>query len=232
MRRNKLVSALSLLTVCSVGALFFGGCADNNTTLFISGVQGFEPGGECDIESSLSSVQLGHGSYDPTAGAPYRAPLILANGLQPLGDNDTLKPETSRILIEGAEIEIQTPSGAAAIDIFTTNFSAAIHPDDSEDPGVTTVPVPIIPAGVGLSPGEYVVQIQAFGETLGGTKVESNLFKFPVTVVNPGELLFCGDLSAVDGGADAVHPCGALAQDGYLFPCFAIPTAGCVSFCG
>lgn len=229
MRLTKLFPALSLLSLCSVGALTAGGCADNRTTLFISGVAGFQAGDTCEIDVSLSGTQLLSGSYDPLPGVPYYAWLIVANGMQPLGDNDTLRPETSRIQLQGAEISISSASGGGAAPAFTINFAATIHPDESEDPGLAVLPVPIVPPTLNLAPGDYQVGIVVFGETLGGTDVESGDFSFPVTVVPDGSFTVCESAAALQEGL--VHPCGALAQDGYVFPCSDVPTVGCQSAC-
>lgn len=229
MRLKKLFSALSLLSLCSLGALASSGCADNRTSLFISGVAGFQSGDTCEVDVSLSGTQLLSGSYDPLPGVPYYAWLIVANGLQPLGDNDTLRPETSRIQLQGAEISISSSTGGGAPPAFTINFAATIHPDESEDPGLAVLPVPIVPASLGLAPGDYQVAITVFGETLGGTNVESGDFSFPVTVVPEGSFTRCVSSDELSEGL--VHPCGALAQDGYVFPCTDVPTAGCQSVC-
>ncbi len=228
MRLNKLKSALLLTTICSMGALFVGGCADNNTTLFVSGNAGFAPDSKCELEASLTVDQNPHGRFDTGALVDYRAWLIVGNGLQPLGDNDTLRPETSRILIEGANITITDANQAPVVPEFFQQFSASIQPDESEDPGVAIIPVPMIPAGLPLTPGEYVVNVEIVGETLGGTKVESNIFKYPVKVVPPGSFRVCGDPDGVDEAT--FHPCGKyLAQDGYGFSCFGVDTDYCNS---
>ncbi len=229
MRLKKLFSALSLLSLCSVGALAAGGCADNRTTLFISGVRGFVPGDACEVELSLGGTQLLSGTFDPLPGFPYYAWLIVANGMQPLGENDTLRPETSRIQLQGAEISISEVSGAAAAPAFTVNFAATISPDPSEDPGVAVLPVPIVPASLGLDPGGYQVSIVVFGETLGGTNVESGEFQFPVTVLPEGSLTLCESFAVLE--EEQIHPCGFLAQDGYAFPCLDFRSGGCDDYC-
>lgn len=228
MRPKQLFSALSFLSLCSLGALAAGGCADNRTSLFIAGVRYFEPGGDCETDNSLGGNQLLSGSYDPLTGLPYYAWIIVANGLQPLGDNDTLRPETSRIQLQGAEISVRTVTGSAAAPSFTINFSATISPDESEDPGVAVLPVPILQPSLNLGPGDYQVGITVFGETLGGTDVESGEFDFPVTVVPEGLLFSCE--ATIE--SENVHPCGTLAQDGYAYPCGGSSATVCRDLCG
>lgn len=228
MRPKNLTTALCLLTVCSLGALTTGGCADNRTTLFVVGVAQLVGGDECTVEVSLTTDLIGQGLLDASLRDAYIAPLILANGLQPLGNNDTLRPETSRIQLQGAEIAIDSQTGGAAGPAFTQYFSGTINPDPSEDPGLAAVSVEIIPRGLALSPGKYAVNIVVFGETLGGTDVESGEFSFPVEVLEPGALAACFALEE-----DDLHPCGWHGQDGFPYPCSlnpCLPT--CLDVCG
>jgi hypothetical protein len=230
MRPKKFTTALSVLSLSLLGALLSGGCVENRTTLFITGVAAFSPGDQCDPDPSLTADFNVIGSYDPYPGLPYYAWLIVANGLQPRGENETLRPETSRIQLQGAEITISTITGAAAAPAFTINFAATIHPDDSEDPGLAVIPVPIIPPSLGLGYGEYQVAIKLFGESFGGNDVESGDFSFPVNVTNPGDMTVCESSASLN--EDLIHPCGGLPQDGYVFPCGDYPTLGpCAALC-
>lgn len=220
MRLKKLTGALTLFSACGLVALSMGGCVDNRTTLFIHHVYYFEPG-DCEISATLDDLQQASGTWNPDSGVPYIAGLIIANGLQPLGDDDTLRPETSRIQIEGAEVEINTANGGAALPAFTVPFSATIDPDEGEEPGlVAAYPVPLIPADAGLADGLYSMTLRVFGTTLSGKNVESGDFFFPVQV-SAGSGIFCG---TSDEAGDAVHPCG-LPQDGKVVVCD--PAEGC-----
>lgn len=214
MRLKKLTGALSLFSACGLMALMMGGCADNRTTLFIHHIYYFEPG-DCEISATLDDLQQASGVWNPSSPYPYIAGLIIANGLQPLGDNDTLRPETSRIQIEGAEVEVNGVNGGAALPAYTVPFSATIDPDDSEEPGLTAAyPVPLIPRGAPLADGNYSLTIRVFGKTLSGKVVESGDFFFPIEVA-AGSGVFCG---TEDDATGYIHPCG-LPQDGGAVVC-------------
>jgi hypothetical protein len=210
MRLKKLFGALSLFSACGLAAVTLGGCAEDRTTLFIHHVYAFSPG-DCEISPSLDGTQLGSGQFDPSFGTAYSAVLVIANGLQPLGDNDTLRPETSRIQLEGAEISVTSAGGGAGLPAFTSPFTITIDPVDGEDPGVVAGSVPLIPPASGIADGLYTINIVVFGRTLGGKKVESPEFGFPIQVLS-GSAFYCGPAADVE---DLMHPCG-LPQDGFV----------------
>jgi hypothetical protein len=208
MRLKNFSTALGLATAAIVSALSVGGCVEDRTTLFIAGVTGFEDD-KCDTEVSLAGQQLASGTYDPSTGNPYVVWLLIANGIQPLGDNDTLRSETSRIVVEGAVVRVEE-SGGGEVAAYTVDSSVLVHPSESSEPGLTSAPIPVIPGGLGLDNGLYVLYISVFGETHGGIDVESSEYAFAVDVRS-------GALRCSDG---AGHPCGpALAQDGYAVAC-------------
>lgn len=221
MRLKKLSTALGLAAVSTLSALSMGGCVEDRTTFFIAGVAGFPPDEpECDLDPSLSMTQLTVGTYDPSSGAPYITWLLLANGMQTLGDNDSLRPETSRIIVEGAVVTIS--QGENSVDSFTIDSSGVVNPDESEDPGLAVIPIAVLPAGLGISNGDYVIRISVFGETLGGIDVETSEYAFPVTV-RSGSLVAC--TTGVDRRG---HPCAeGAAQDGFEVTCGLICGTDC-----
>lgn len=220
MRLKKL--AVVSAFVCLAG-LFGGGCADDRATIYIDHVAGFEPGGECIGQIATDSTVLfnSRGTYDPQTGVGYFAPLVIGNQLAPLGDNDTLKSETSRVQLEGAEVHFDPPELPA----FTANFAATVQPDSSTNPGLAQVTVMLIPPNSGLPDGSYQVTIRAFGETLGGTKVETGDFVYPIDVVSGSHTTNCLTFEALEA-AERDHPCGYY-QDGYQFPCGSLSNSAC-----
>lgn len=225
MRVKKLAALSVLLTPV---ALLGSGCVDNRATLFIDHVAGFEPDSECEVTLGIGTTEvfISQGSYDPQVPFPYIAPLVVGNQLVPLGDNDTLRPETSRIQLEGAEVRMEAPAGGSAIPAFTTYFSGTIHPESSTDPGLIWVNVPVIPGDADLDDGIYRLTIRVFGTTLGGTEIESGDFVFPVQVING---LYTTNCDGIDNVVP--HPCGFV-QDGYNWPCDSRPLGGgCPSNC-
>ncbi len=218
MRLTKLAPTLTLLGLVAATSGLLGGCVDNRSTLFINNVIYLGPDDDCGFEASLDGEYRGTGLYDQFSGAPYTAGLVVANQLAPLGDNDTLRPETSRIQIQGAVVEVTSPQGGTPVEAFTVPFAGTIQPDDSEDPGLASISVSLLPANERLSPGTYIVGITVFGETLAGTDVESGRFDFPINVVEFGSYASCDSFASLaDQGL--THPCGRWSQDGYVVNC-------------
>lgn len=230
MRLNKPKAALTLLSVCGVASTMLGGCVENRTTLYIDSVLAYIPGEDCELEVSLESTKLIGGTWDPAGSGGYVLPLLIANGLQPLGDNDTLRPETSRITLEGAEIGVEAATGGNAVPAFTVPMTGTIYPDDSEDPGLMGAQLGLPLGGLGLGAGTYDVAIVVFGTTHGGLSVESSEFRFPITVTSPGAYGVC---QGADLDEDAFHPCyPSVAQDlapAYICEDFGVTVGNCAS---
>ncbi len=220
MRLTKLAPTLTLLGLAAATSSLLGGCADNRSTLYINHVLGFGPDDECTAEASLDGEYQGAGIYDQFGGVPYRLTMVVANQLAPLGDNDTLRPETSRIQLQGAVVEITSPAGSSPIAAYTVPFAGTIQPDDSEDPGLASITVllPLSDDNSRLDPGTYIASITVFGETLAGTDVESGKFDYPISVSTFGAYARCESFSGLED-LGAVHPCGPLSQDGYYVSC-------------
>lgn len=207
----RLVHSLVTFHVLALGAALSGGCVDNRATLYIESVLAQDPAGEeCDL-TPPGDLYMGSGRFDPGSGGAYIAHLVIANQMVPLGDNDTLRPETSRIQMEGAEVSIpgQEP--------FTVPFAVTVQPDASTNPGYITAGVPLMTSDVG--PGNYQVKVVVFGKTLGGLNVESGEFVFPITVYRSGTLAYCGTFDEMTEAGYAVDPCGREGQDGYRYAC-------------
>jgi len=215
----RLVHALVTLSVITAAAGLSGGCVENRATLYIESVLGQSgDSDECDI-TPPGEVFVASGSFDPGSGTSYVAYLVVANQMVPLGDNDTLRPETSRIQLEGAEISMPGQ------DTYSVPFSATVHPDPSTAPGYVTVGVPILRSDV--TAGVYQVTVVVYGTTLGGLNVESGEFVFPITVFEEGTFAFCGSLADMTDEGYPTDPCGRFGQDGYLYPCSDVNFPGC-----
>lgn len=204
MRPTNLAKALTLMTLCGSVAALSGGCVENRTTLYIDGVIAFEAGGDCEVEVSLESSKVLGGSYDPATGTSYALPLLFANGLQPLGDSDTLRPETSVITLEGLEVSISSVASPGAGSAFTVPAAGTIYPADGEDPGLSGAIFGLPLYDLGLSTGSYNFGLIAFGKTHGGLDVESTEFNFPITVLPAGSRGVCDNVDLDD---EALHAC-------------------------
>lgn len=227
MRLLKLASTLTLLSTIALGASLSGGCADNLATVYVDHVIGYDSENyECVIEPAFDGPGLTTGRYDYFAGNPYYVRLVVGNQLVPQGDNDLLRAETSRIAIQGAVINTYDGSGNSVLASFTSRASGTIQPDDSEDPGLSAFGIPIIQTQPVLPVGNYQIGIEVFGETLGGTNVESGEFLFPVEILPYGYYSSCDSNDTLFENEDR-NPCGVLSQDGGLVSCNDRPDEVC-----
>jgi hypothetical protein len=183
------------LTMAVVGAgsagLLTGGCADNDSILFIQGVFLIE-GPACEIRPEQGALLLAGGGTLDVELSPtkrYLAPLLVGNQITRRGSRDQLRTETSRIALKGAEVHVLSGGGATELTAFTTLADGFVDPGSGEDAGYGAIIVTLLPAtrdGIDQpEPGEFVdtlVSVRVFGETLGGEEVESNEFRFPVTL--------------------------------------------------
>ena len=200
MRIRKFFLTSSLLSSLVLG-LFFNGCAENNTTLFIDRAVPALAAEECIVEFSEDSLFLSRGVYDSSVDCGYRLNLQVGNQLQSLADSTILRAETSRIAIEGAEVKILDSAKNEVVPEFSTNQNGIIDPSTGNSPGYGGLIIEVIPPGLDLASGEYVVRVRVFGSTLGNTPVESNYFFFPITVGVQLESAAC-PVSACNVGQD------------------------------
>jgi hypothetical protein len=189
------VAAVSALTIA---------CAHNDQTLFIQGVMpppAVQTGGVCSYTSSLTAAFLSSGQFDVGLGASYPITLQLGNQLLARGTgvaSDPTHAESSRISLQGADVTITTPDGKqvqradGSASSFETLGSAFVDVGSGGTPGLGILGVTGIDQGTTKAlcgqltdPGQridLVLNIKAFGKTLGGTDVESQNFTFPVSV--------------------------------------------------
>lgn len=185
MRSRFPLFALGLATLASTfGAV---GCVENRSSLFIVGMtQGVQEGDGCTFEASLFiETPITRGIYDLTFAGfnGYRVAFVVANQLQPLGDDDRLLTETSRIQIEEIEIAVAAISeGASAPNPsnYIVRVSSLVDTSEGEAPGLGVMWPELIPAGAITDEGEYELGLILRGRTLGGTEIESGEFFFTI----------------------------------------------------
>jgi hypothetical protein len=212
--------------------------------LFIQGVLNpptAQGGGLCTYSPSATAPFLFSGTFDVGLGASYPIIMQLGNQLLPRGSgvaSDPTHAESSRISIQGADITITHPDGSAVqrADGSDASFealgSAFVDVGSSGIAGLGILGVTGIDQGTAKAlcanltdPAQridLVLNVKAFGKTLGGTDVESQTFTFPVSVckgclVNRSDncMLATGTASASTGGgpcslgADITVPCSS-----------------------
>ena len=207
----RIVHSFLTLSVIAAGAALSGGCVENRATMYIENVLAQDPSSEdCDT-SPPGEFYNPRGTYDPGYWGPYVAHLVVANQMMPLGNNNTLRSETSRIQLEGAEVHIP------GVDDYTVQLAATIHPDPSTNPGYATIPVPLMPPDT--EPGAYEVSIKVFGTTLGNQEVESGEFVFPIDVYPAGIYAYCGTRQDMSDAEVPLEACNNFGQDDFLYAC-------------
>lgn len=207
MRLKMLFRAACLILPVAASPLF-SGCVENRSSVFIAGATSVSVEDDCAFEPGADFTQVFRGRYDIAPGGPYVMALIVANQLQALGDNDTLRSETSHIQIEGAEVRLESLDGGSVPGGYTVPFTSVIAPTRSETPGFGGAAFPAIPAGAITQPGTYIVHVRVFGTTMGGVAVESGEFSQPIDVCE-GCLATCDreDELACSSGVDLWTHC-------------------------
>lgn len=201
-------------------------CAHNDSTLFIQEVMAppsSKTGGQCVYTPSTTAPFLSEGTFDIGIASSYGAVLQLGNQLVqrgPAGPGaDPVHTETSRIVINGAEVSVADSTGAQ-IGNFTSVASSFVDVGNAGTAGLGAVGITAIDAKTASSlcdqfptpqtRRQLVLTIKAFGKTLGGTDVESQEFTYPVTVCK-------GCL--VDRSTPCVVAAGMMAPDATKTPC-------------
>jgi hypothetical protein len=190
----KLASALGFASaLCSL----IPSCADNNQTIFIRQVQALRSP-ECIVNSDPTSLVSPVGYVDVGVATSFTISPLVGNQLQARGDARQSKTETNRVQIQGAEVELITPTGAAvdlggAASSYTVIASGTVDPASGADAtyGVTSVEIlpPAVLAGVrrslaavGIGASRTIhAKMRIYGTTLGNTEVETGIFTYPIT---------------------------------------------------
>lgn len=191
------------LSASAIGVLS-SACAHNDSTLFIQEVMAppaTKQGGACTYLPSATAPFLSEGTFDIGIASTYSAVLQLGNQMVQRGPagpgSDPVHTETSRIVINGAEVSVADASGNQ-IGNFTSVATAFVDVGNAGTSGLGAVGITAIDAKtasslcglfstgdvatVASTRHQLVLTIKAFGKTLGGTDVESQEFTYPVTV--------------------------------------------------
>jgi hypothetical protein len=198
----------------ALASALLSGCAENESMLFIDGVLAMEAP-ECEVTADSGSTLLLSGVVDAALTETYRGVLLVGNQLVRRGARDQLRTETATVSIDGTEVHV-LDSDQRELDSYTVPSSGTISPGTGTEAGYGGVGTDLLqPVDRFLSQGLVVVDVQVYGETLGGQAVESNWFTFPIRVTY-GEL--------IDYPADAMDPntglCSGPAPEEAVDPCY------------
>jgi hypothetical protein len=193
---------LRSLAVGAFAATFAGvltpACSDNNSSLFITAVL-YRKSPTCTILADPTAEVLGGGILDLAFTKTYDAALLVGNQLTSRGSKETLRTETSRVTLRGAEINITDSTGKSLYD-FSVNGTGFVDVSRGEDSGFGIFDTELIPASIGdklvarlntlkiqthstsLETSDQVVaRVRVFGNTLGNEDITSSELSFPIT---------------------------------------------------
>jgi hypothetical protein len=187
MRRSTTNSPLPafLLTLGSLALI--PSCADNNSSLFVSGVMALDRT-TCTAKPDNTAVLLPGGIMDVAFTTSYQAFVLVGNQLTQRGSREQLRTETSRVVLRGAEVTLTTLDGKK-LGNYSTVASGFVNAASGDVPAYAAVAVDIIPSALGSSDavknaGTVLAKIRVFGDTLGNTPVTSSELDFPIRVCN------------------------------------------------
>jgi hypothetical protein len=176
---RRLTKGLLITGMLSFSAMAVGGCADNNTMLFVQGVMAVT--GDCTVRADPGSLMLLTGVMDTYFRSEYRAALLVGNQLVSRGSRDQLRTESNRVVLKGAEVKV-LDSQERLLSEFTVPGTGFADVGTGTDPGYGVLSTILIPSSFPAVPGQlYLVDVRVFGDTLGDTQVESATLRFPIT---------------------------------------------------
>lgn len=178
---------LALTGAVALTGAYVSGCKESESEFFIKGVASFV--GTCTAQAQSDQVLLFEGILDSTFERDYSAALLFGNQLTQVdrAPDEKVRTETSRIVLESAEVTIETGAGEI-IKEYSVPVSGFANPSRSGEPGFGLVAVPMVDAKTAIQLGASGNQIKVnsrvklFGRTLGGDSVHSNEFNFVITI--------------------------------------------------
>lgn len=182
MRRFSLKSVLAVGTAL-LGAAALPSCATNDSMMFIIGVYA-RKSGACTPKPEQESPIWAKGVIDTLFANDYTAALLVGNQITQRGSREQLRTETSRVILKGAEVQLETLEGAALADPFSSTATGFVDASTGTDPSLAIMYATLIPASVvpSLPNGTLLAKVRVFGDTLGGQEVESAELAFPIEV--------------------------------------------------
>jgi hypothetical protein len=196
----------TVLSIAALGAAS-GGCADNDSALFIRSVIALKPG-DCVATNQPEAASLAFGTYDIGLAdtGSYFAFLLVGNQLSRQGDREKVRTETSRISLRGADVEVRTVEGAT-ITSFATDGAGFADVGSASDPGYGIMPAELLPRGAAEGLDRVNVSVRVVGETLGGAEIRSSELIFPINICRGCLVSFPGDgVDALSGNCLATEP--------------------------
>ena len=178
-----------------IGGIFLPACAHDDSTLYIQQVV-FPPTptnqlGCIYLSPNTTTPGEFSGEFDVQLASSYSPVVIVGNQLVTRGDSTQARTETNRVQLRGAVVRV-TDSQGNQISTFTSLTEGTVDPSQGNTPGIAQAAITIIdPATAGAlrsiltnrsARKTVLTYFKVFGQTLGGTYVESGEFQHVVNV--------------------------------------------------
>jgi hypothetical protein len=227
----------STVVFAVAGAAIAPGCAKNDESIYIAGVlapASTRTNGACSYSNDPTQARLFTSLLDVGVRDDYIAVILVANQMIPRGDPLAPRAESNRIHIDGAVIRVTDLNGNDLVPSYTTYSTGAVaDPQNNNTPGFLSVGVPIIDGNTvnhfktiipqdRKTTQQVLVQIRAFGKTLGGVDVESGEYQHVMNICNGCIVNFPkgSSTTAPPMPADCKVPFDPTAAAGAQLPCF------------
>lgn len=196
-----------VVVVCAsalvIGA-FAPACVENDQSIFVRSVLApstNRQNGACVYTDDPQQAQLFEGTFDVGVRDNYFAIVLVGNQLIGRGDPSNTRAESNRVHLNGAVVRVTEPNGnqLAEFTSLATGF-ADIQQNNNPDygtMGIVGIDAPTAATLRGLIPNrtttrQILLNIKAFGKTLGGVDLESGEFQLPLKVCNGCLVSFAG----------------------------------------
>lgn len=179
-------------------------CVENDQSLFVRSVLApstNRQNGACVYTDDPQQPQLFEGLLDVGVRDNYFAVVLVGNQLIQRGDPTNTRAEPNRVHLNGAVVRVTEPNGnqIAEFTSLATGF-ADISTNNNPDfgtMGIVAIDGPTAATLRGQLPNrtttkQVILQIKAFGKTLGGVDLESGEFQLPLKVCNGCLVSFAG----------------------------------------
>lgn len=182
---KKLLSTALLFALPALGAFGTTGCVDNIDMVYIHTMMDTS---SCTVTFTPDQAFISEGAIDLAVGDTFVAAILIGNQMTPLGNQNSLRAETSRFLIKGMEVHVLSGDLGSELKAFTTVAAGTVSPSSGgTDPGWGGIFATIVPPGLPLQAGKrYVSRIRIFGTTLAGAELQTGWFDFPINVTKGG----------------------------------------------
>ncbi|CAN5118306.1 hypothetical protein BH09MYX1_BH09MYX1_54250 [soil metagenome] len=183
------------LAAVALAGLIATACTDNDASVFVVGA--LSPptpsaDGTCIYQTTVTGPFLFTGTLDVALGNSYTPVMLLGNQLVARGNAQESRIETNRVQIQGSVVRI-TDAAGTELRSYTVPAAGFIDVASGTTPGygsaATTLVDPdtasTLRTQLSAAPGTtrtVLTYTKFFGQTLGGTHVESGEYQFPVTV--------------------------------------------------